>query len=49
MVSNLPFELTIEELSAFAAKAGDVASARIITDKDSGKSKGYGFVHYKVS
>ncbi len=43
-VGNLSFDLSESELrSAFAAH-GEVASARIITDAYSGKSKGFGFV-----
>lgn len=44
MVSNLPFDASKEQLEAFAAQAGEVVSAKIIVDKETGRSKGYGFV-----
>ncbi len=41
---NLSYEVNDEDLrSAFAAH-GEVASARVIADKFSGRSKGFGFV-----
>lgn len=44
MVSNLPFDATTEELEAFASQAGQVVNAKIILDRETGRSKGYGFV-----
>lgn len=44
MISNLPFETTKEQLEAFAGQAGQVVNAKIILDKETGRSKGYGFV-----
>ena len=44
MVSNLPFDASVEELQAFASQAGEVVSVKIIVDKETGRSKGYGFV-----
>ncbi|WP_121356959.1 RNA recognition motif domain-containing protein [Flavisolibacter nicotianae] len=43
-VSNLSFNVNDEDLKEFFTPFGDVASARIITDKLSGKSRGFGFV-----
>ncbi|MBI1908866.1 MAG: RNA-binding protein [Deltaproteobacteria bacterium] len=43
-VGNLPFSTTEEELSQTFAAYGEVTSARIITDKFSGRSRGFGFV-----
>ena len=43
-VSNLSFQTTEEDLNSMFAKFGDVASARIIMDKESGKSRGFAFV-----
>lgn len=43
-VGGLPFETTDEELKAFFQQAGAVQSATVITDKFSGRSKGFGFV-----
>ncbi len=43
-VGNLPWATTEEELyEAFRAHA-DVQSCRIISDRDTGRSRGYGFV-----
>jgi RNA recognition motif-containing protein len=43
-VGNLPFSATEETLAEAFAAHGTVASAKIITDRDSGRSKGFGFV-----
>ena len=43
-VGNLPKSTTQEELSALFTQAGEVASTDIITDRNSGESKGFAFV-----
>lgn len=43
-VGNLPFSATDESLHEAFAAYGQVNSARIIMDRDSGRSKGFGFV-----
>src|SRR5881628_1936918 len=43
-VGNLPFSATDESLRQMFKQAGQVESARIITDRDTGRSKGFGFV-----
>ncbi len=43
-VSNLGFHVTDEDLRALFATYGEVSSAKVITDKVSGKSRGFGFV-----
>ncbi len=43
-VGNLDFETTEEKLQKHFEQAGTVVSAEIIKDKDSGKSRGFGFV-----
>ena len=43
-VGNLPFNATDESIQEMFAQAGSVQSAKIITDRDSGRSKGFGFV-----
>jgi RNA recognition motif-containing protein len=43
-VSNLNFKMTEDQLTAEFEKYGDVSSAKIIKDRDSGRSKGFGFV-----
>lgn len=44
-VGNLSYELTEDQLRAEFEAYGKVNSARIITNKFNGKSKGFGFVH----
>jgi RNA recognition motif-containing protein len=43
-VGNLPFSATDDSLREMFGQAGQVESARIITDRDTGRSKGFGFV-----
>jgi RNA recognition motif-containing protein len=43
-VGNLPFSVTESVLSDLFSQLGTVESARLITDRDSGRSKGFGFV-----
>ena len=43
-VGSLPFKLEETELKELFEEYGEVASAKIITDKFSGRSKGFGFI-----
>ena len=43
-VGNLSFQTTETDLSAMFAEIGQVESVQIITDRDTGRSKGFGFV-----
>ena len=43
-VSNLPFAVTDEDLKSYFADYGEVSSAKIIMDKYTNRSKGFGFV-----
>ncbi len=43
-VSGLPYAVTEAQLHDLFAQHGSVASARIITDRFSGRSRGFGFV-----
>ena len=43
-VGNLPFRVRDDALQELFAKAGNVVSANVITDRESGRSKGFGFV-----
>jgi len=43
-VGNLNYDVTGEQLEELFAKAGKVTSATVITDRYSGRSKGFGFV-----
>jgi RNA recognition motif-containing protein len=43
-VGNLSYDTTEEELNALFSQAGTVTSVAIIKDRDTGRSKGFGFV-----
>jgi RNA recognition motif-containing protein len=43
-VGNLSYETTEDDLRQLFAGAGNVTSVAIITERDSGRSKGFGFV-----
>jgi len=43
-VSNLPYNISDEELKELFSQAGTVESVTIIRDKMSGRSRGFGFV-----
>lgn len=43
-IGNLPYTVDDTKLADVFAKAGTVVSAKVITDKYSGRSRGFGFV-----
>jgi len=43
-VGNLPYSVTSEQLETMFAEFGTVESAIVITDRATGRSKGFGFV-----
>jgi RNA recognition motif-containing protein len=43
-VGNLPYSATDDSLHSQFAEFGAVSSAKIITDRETGRSKGFGFV-----
>ena len=43
-VSNLSFHTTDDNLRELFQKFGTVSSAKVITDRESGRSRGFGFV-----
>ena len=43
-VGNLPYSATDEILQETFAQIGSVVSAKVIMDRDTGRSKGFGFV-----
>ncbi len=43
-VGSLPWSVNDEQLAQIFGEAGTVVSAKVITERDSGRSKGYGFV-----
>ena len=45
-IGSLAFATTDESLKAFFETVGEVASARVVRDRDSNRSKGFGFVEF---
>lgn len=43
-VSNLGFQVTDEELKSLFDKFGEVISAKVIVDRETGRSRGFAFV-----
>ena len=48
-IGSLAYATTDDTLKAHFEQIGEVASARVITDRDSGRSKGFGFVDSQTS
>jgi len=46
-IGSLAYATTDDGLTAHFAQIGPVKSARVITDRDSGRSKGFGFVEFE--
>ncbi len=46
-VGNLSYETSEDELRDAFAAYGEVASAKVIMDRDTGRSKGFGFVEFQ--
>jgi RNA recognition motif-containing protein len=46
-VGGLPWATTSDDLQALFAQHGTVASATVITDKMTGRSRGFGFVEFE--
>lgn len=46
-VGSLAWATTDDSLQAHFAQCGTVASAKVITDRDTGRSKGFGFVEFE--
>jgi RNA recognition motif-containing protein len=47
-VGNLPFSATEETLRSTFSQHGTVESVNLITDRDSGQSRGFGFVEMRT-
>ncbi|WP_041958479.1 RNA recognition motif domain-containing protein [Sulfurospirillum arsenophilum] len=43
-VGNVKYEMTGDQLQEMFSAYGEVSSARIISDRETGRSKGFGFV-----
>lgn len=46
-VGSLAWATTDDSLQAHFAAAGTVASAKVVTDRESGRSRGFGFVEFE--
>lgn len=46
-VGNLPYGITSSDLERVFQAHGTVESAQVITDRDTGRSKGFGFVEMR--
>jgi RNA recognition motif-containing protein len=46
-VGGLPFSTTDEEMAQLFSQHGTVASAVVVKDRDTGRSKGFGFVEFE--
>jgi cold-inducible RNA-binding protein len=46
-IGNLPYTVTEDEIRNFFEDCGTVSDIRIITDRDTGRSKGFGFVSFE--
>lgn len=47
-VGNLPHSMTEEQLNTIFSEAGKVTSAKIITDRQTGAPRGFGFVEMET-
>jgi RNA recognition motif-containing protein len=47
-VGNLSYETTEEQLNTLFSEAGEVTSAKIITDRQTGQPRGFGFVEMET-
>ena len=47
-VGNLPHEMNEEQLNTLFTEAGAVTSAKIITDRQTGQPRGFGFVEMET-
>lgn len=45
-VGNLPWSATDQDLHQLFSQAGQVSSASVVTDRQTGRSRGFGFVEF---
>ncbi len=48
-VGNLPYSVTDDSLQSNFSEFGEVTSAKVMMDRDTGRSKGFGFVEMSSS
>ncbi|MFG0245845.1 MAG: RNA recognition motif domain-containing protein [Phycisphaerales bacterium JB052] len=46
-VGNLPYSMNDQELNDLFSEVGEVQSARVMNDRETGRSRGFGFVEMK--
>jgi len=46
-VGNLPWKIRSEQLQEIASEFGEVLGARVILEKSTGRSRGYGFIEVR--
>jgi RNA recognition motif-containing protein len=46
-VGNLPWSIDDDKLAELFEPYGDVATANVVTDRDTGRSRGFGFVEMR--
>lgn len=46
-IGSLPYSTTDEELETLFTEVGTVASAKVIFDRETGRSRGFGFVEFE--
>lgn len=46
-VGNIPYSINSDGLRDVFAKVGEVADANVVTDRETGRSRGFGFVEMK--
>jgi len=47
-VGNIPYSMSESELRELFEKVGELESCKLIMDRETGRSKGFGFVEYKT-
>jgi RNA recognition motif-containing protein len=47
-IGSLPWSVTDEDLQSAFAAHGNVLSAKVVTDKETRRSRGFGFVEYET-
>ncbi len=45
-VGSLPWAVDDQQLGDLFAEYGEIVSARVVTDRESGRSRGFGFVEF---
>ena len=45
-VGNLPYSVSSDDLKGLFSEFGEIVDAVVITERDSGRSKGFGFVEF---